>query len=46
MNFAGLGASQKTETITVQVIQDFLKGVQANDCKPTIQATDLNLSVK
>ena len=46
MNFAGLGASQKTETITVQVIQDFLKGVQANDCKPTIQATDLILSVK
>ena len=25
---------------------DFLKGVQANDCKPTIQATDLTLSVK
>ena len=46
MNFAGRGISKKTETLTSQVIRDFLTGVQAGDCKLLNQISGLTLSVK
>ena len=46
MNFAGRGISKKTETLTSQVIREFLTGVQAGDCKLLNQITGMTISVK
>ena len=46
MNFAGRGISKKTETLTSQVIRDFLTGVQASDCKLLNQISGMTISVK
>ena len=46
MNFAGRGISKKTETLTSQVIRDFLTGVQAGDCKLLNQISGMTISVK
>jgi predicted dienelactone hydrolase len=46
MNFAGRGISKKTETLTSQVIRDFLTGVQAGDCKLFNQISGMTISVK
>jgi hypothetical protein len=46
MNFAGRGQSKKTETLTVQVIREFLNGVQATDCKTLNQISGMTLSIK
>ena len=46
MNFAGRGISKKTETLTSQVIRDFLTGVQAGECKLLNQISEMTLSVK
>jgi predicted dienelactone hydrolase len=46
MNFAGQGQSKKTETLTAQVIREFLNGVQASDCKPLNQISGMTLSIK
>jgi predicted dienelactone hydrolase len=46
MNFAGRGISKKTETLTSQVIREFLTGVQAGDCKLLNQISGMTISVK
>jgi len=46
MNFAGRGISKKTETLTSQVIREFLTGVQASDCKLLNQISGMTISVK
>ena len=46
VNFAGRGISKKTETLTSQVIRDFLTGVQAGDCKLLNQISGMTISVK
>lgn len=46
MNFAGFGASKKTEDLTIQVIRDFINGIKTTDCRPTIQMSGITLSVK
>ena len=46
MNFAGRGVSKKTETLTSQVIREFLTGVLANDCNILNQISGMTLSVK
>jgi len=46
MNFAGRGISKKTETLTSQVIREFLTGVQASDCKLLNQISGITISVK
>ncbi len=46
MNFAGRGISKKTETLTSQVIREFLTGVQASDCKLVNQISGMTISVK
>jgi predicted dienelactone hydrolase len=46
MNFAGRGISKKTETLTTQIIREFLNGVQANDCKLSLELPGMKISVK
>ena len=46
MNFAGQGFSKKTESLTTQVIREFLMGVQNGHCKPLSEIPSLKLSVK
>lgn len=46
MNFAGFGASKKTEGISIQIIRDFLNGIKTTDCRPTMQMSGITLSVK
>jgi len=46
MNFAGRGLSKKTETLTVQVIREFLNGVLTSDCKQLIEVPGMKISVK
>jgi predicted dienelactone hydrolase len=46
MNFAGQGILNKTETLTSQVIREFLTGVQAGDCKLFNQPTGITITVK
>lgn len=46
MNFAGRGISKKTETLTSQVIREFLTGVQGGDCKLLNQISGMTISVK
>jgi predicted dienelactone hydrolase len=46
MNFAGRGMSKKTETLTVQVIREFLNGVQTSNCKQLIEVPGMKISVK
>ena len=46
MNFAGFGASKKTEALTIQIILDFLNGIKTTDCRPTMQMSGITLSVK
>jgi predicted dienelactone hydrolase len=46
MNFAGRGISKKTETLTTQVIREFLTGVQSGDCKLLNQISGMTISVK
>ena len=46
LNFAGIGMSRKTETLTVQTISAFLDGLRAGDCRPRGQVAGLDLSTK
>ena len=46
MNFAGRGASKKTETFTTLVIRDFLNGVQVGDCGRITEVPGIKVSVK
>jgi len=46
MNFAGRGLSKKTETLTSQIIREFLNGIQASDCKLLNQIPGMTISVK
>ncbi len=46
MNFAGNGFSKKTETLTIQVIRDFLKAKQTGECQSVNQLTGMTLTVK
>jgi predicted dienelactone hydrolase len=46
MNFAGRGVSKKTETLTIQVISEFLNGVQVSDCKLLNAMPGMKISVK
>ncbi|MEJ6006517.1 alpha/beta hydrolase [Paucibacter sp. AS339] len=46
MNFAGHGVSRRTETLSTQVIADFLEGMHRDDCKPTLQSQGLDLQSK
>lgn len=46
MNFAGRGLSKNTETLTKQVIRDFLSAIEAGDCKSNRQWDGLTLRTK
>jgi predicted dienelactone hydrolase len=46
MNFAGRGFSKNTETLTKQVIRDFLSTIEAGDCKPNSQSVGITLKTK
>ena len=46
LNFAGIGMSRKTETLTVQTISAFLDGLRAGDCRPRGQVAGLDISTK
>ena len=46
MNFAGRGLSKNTETLTNQVIRDFLSTIEAGDCKPNSQWVEITLKTK
>ena len=46
MNFAGRGALKKTETLTIQVIGEFLNGIQVGDCKLLNAMPGMKISVK
>lgn len=46
MNFAGRGFSQKTETLTMQVIGDFLLAVNSGDCSKHQPISGMTLTVK
>jgi predicted dienelactone hydrolase len=46
MNFAGRGLSKNTETLTKQVIRDFLSAIDAGDCKSNRQWDGLILRTK
>lgn len=46
MNFAGFGASKKTEALTIQIIRDFLKGVYAGDCERMTEVPGMKISSK
>ena len=46
LNFAGIGMSRKTETLTVQTISAFLDGLRASDCRPRGQVAGLDISTK
>ncbi|MFY7866708.1 alpha/beta hydrolase family protein [Roseateles sp.] len=46
MNFAGNGISRRTETLSTQVIADFLEGMRRGDCKPMLQSQGLEIQSK
>jgi hypothetical protein len=46
MNFAGFGASRKTEARTVQAIGAFLEGVTRGDCSPGGRIAGVELTSK
>lgn len=46
MNFAGRGISQKTETLTMQVIGDFLHAFNSGDCSKHQPIAGMTLTVK
>lgn len=46
MNFAGLGMSNSTEKLTLQLIRDFLKGLQSGDCMSVGNLKGVRLKIK
>jgi hypothetical protein len=46
MNFAGVGLSQNTERLSLQLIRDFLRGLLLGDCTQQANLLGLNLTVK
>jgi predicted dienelactone hydrolase len=46
MNFAGVGLSQNTERLSLQLIRDFLRGLLSGDCTQQANLVGLNLTVK
>jgi predicted dienelactone hydrolase len=46
MNFAGRGFSKNTETLTKQLIRDFLNAIEVGDCRSNRQRVGMTLKTK